>query len=79
MSHPIPFRQCNSIIKKPDGFTSKECCDLELYRDGKYCISKWQFTDIEIEELKKNNGKCFVWVLGETMPPIYISPTDPFK
>jgi len=80
MSHPIPFKQANQVLDRPEGTTREECGSLEVFRDGKQCISRWQFSDSEIEELKRNGGKVYLWVMmGATQPPVYVSPDNPFK
>lgn len=79
MAHSIPFAQANNILGAPKGMTQEECNSLELYRDGRYCISKWQFTDEEIEELKRNGGKMYLWVLGSNMQPVIVSALDPWR
>jgi len=80
MSHPIGFPQANGILERPKGTTKEECSSLEVYRDGMRCISRWQLTDEEIEELKKNGGKLYLWVwMGDTQPPVYVSPQNPWS
>lgn len=78
MAHPIGFPEANDIIGRPPGMTAEECSSLELFRDGQYCVSRWQFTDEEIEELKRNSGKCYVMVMGATQPPVMITSISPF-
>ena len=79
MAHPIGFREANNILERPTGMTKDECSSLEVYRDGQYCISRWQLTDQELEELKKNGGKMYVLIVGSTQPPVCITPITPFN
>ena len=79
MAHPIGFSQANQILGRPPSMTAAECSSLEVYRDEKMTISKWQLSDEELEELKRNGGKLFVSVLGTLHPPILPSPLDPFR
>lgn len=57
-------------------FTAEKCFDLPgtryRYEDGSPGIETcWELTDKEIEEIAKN--KCvFVYVLGETVPPMFV-------
>lgn len=78
MAHPIGFREANGIIQRPTNLSAVECSSLELFRDGKYCISRWQLTDEELEELKRNGGKIYLEVMGVTQPPVLISVLTPF-
>lgn len=58
-------------------FTAEKCFDLPgtryRYEDGSPGIETcWKLTDEEIEEIAKN--KCvFVYVLGETIPPMFVA------
>lgn len=58
-------------------FTAEKCFDLPgtryRYEDGSPGIETcWELTDEEIEEIAKN--KCvFVYVLGETVPPMFVT------
>jgi hypothetical protein len=76
--HPIGFAQANHILGRPVGTTEKECASLEVYRDGTYVISRWQFTDEELVELKRNGGKMYLMVQGVTMPPVCPCVMTPF-
>lgn len=79
MAHAIGFTQANFIFQRPQGMTAEQCSSLEVYRDANYSISKWQFSDEEIEELKKNGGKVFIMIMmGGAQPPVYITPIVPF-
>ncbi len=78
MSHPIGFAQANTMLMRPLGMTAEQCASLEVFRGEGQCISRWQFTDAELDELKRNGGKCYVQLWGDTQPPVYISPITPF-
>ncbi|MCZ7645269.1 MAG: hypothetical protein M5U26_08295 [Planctomycetota bacterium] len=77
MAHPIGFPLANCILQRPPGMTAEECGSLEVYRDGRQCISRWQLTDAELEELKRNGGKLYVWILIDPQPPVALSPFEP--
>jgi hypothetical protein len=78
MAHPIGFREANDILLRPKGMTSEECSDLEVFRNGEHCISRWQLSDADLEELKRNNGKVYLSFLGNTHPPVAICVETPF-
>lgn len=78
MAHPIPFRQANQILRRPDGMTSEECASLEVFNDGKLIASRWQLDDDEIEELKRNGGKLYLIIWGQMHPPIAPVVKSPF-
>jgi hypothetical protein len=77
MAHPIGFGEANSILAASPGVPN--CTSLEVFRDGKYCVSRWQLTDQEIAELKRNGGKVYVLILGATQPPVAIAVETPFE
>jgi hypothetical protein len=78
MAIQIGFKEANVILKAPPGM-EEQVSTLEVYRDGTYCISKWQFSDQEIDEMKKNGNKCYLMILGSSMPPVIVTSLDPFK
>lgn len=78
MAHPIGFPQANNILGRPPGVSAEDCASLEVFQNGKQCISRWQLTESELEQLKRNGGKLYLWVWGATQPPIYVSSEDPF-
>lgn len=79
MAHQIGFREANDIVKPPEGMSPAECMSLEVFRNEKYCISRWQFTNEELEELKKNGGKAYLVFLSQTQPPVRIDVMTPFR
>lgn len=78
MAHPIPFKEANCILSRPANTTAEEVKSLECFRDGTVCVSRWQFTDEELAELVRNNGKVYVSVMGVTQPPILLIVETPF-
>lgn len=78
MSTPIGFREANAILGRPPGMSEEECSSLEVFRDGQIVVSRWQFTDEELEELKRTGGKCYLLLWGFTMQPATITPLSPF-
>jgi len=70
MAHPIPFKQANQILRRPESMTAEECCSLEVCNTGDGFISRWQLEDREIEELKRNGGKIYIVIWGQIHPPI---------
>jgi hypothetical protein len=78
MAHPVGFREANTMLKKPEGSTSEECTDLEVYKDGKYTISRWQLSDEELIALQKNGGKLYLMFWGNTHPPVLPIVKSPF-
>ncbi len=78
MAHPIPFREATRIIERPANMTVEECGSMEIFQDSVQMVSRWQFSDEEIAELKLNGGKVYMQVMGQMHPPIYVSPLRPF-
>ena len=74
---PINFTESTLKLGAPKG-QEKEIGDLHVYTDKKKCISCWEFTDEEIETLKKTK-KIYVGVFsGKTQPPIFLTVDKPF-
>lgn len=77
------FEESNTLMHPPEGMTADECQVLEVYKgefeDGKpVVISCWKFTKEELEIVNKT-GRIYILVLGESMPPIAPTATDPFR
>lgn len=70
---PVTFAEKNRTLKKPPEMTHEECASLDVFTDGKQCISKWKMSWTErIHCLFRG----YVWVSvfsGHTQPPIWIS------
>ncbi len=79
MAYPIGFAQANTILKPPAGTPPNEIMSLEVFRNGSCVVSRWQFSDAEIEEMKRNGGKCYLLMLGATVPPACVSVQSPFE
>ena len=78
MAHPIGFAEASGILERPPSMSAEECISLEVFRDGKYVVSRWQLTDEDLEELKRNGGKVYLMILGVTMPPACVGVKSPF-
>lgn len=78
MAHPIPFGEANNIIGRPNEMTPLECQSVEAFQDGKNCITRWQLTDDDLNELRRNGGKIYLWIIGQTMQPAIIQARSPF-
>ncbi len=78
MANPIGFREANDILQRPANMTAEECTSLEVFRDGTHVISRYQFTDDELAELKANGGKVYLMLWGVTMQPAAVVVKSPF-
>lgn len=79
MAHSIGFKEANKILDRPPSLTAEECLSLEVYQDKMFTISRWQLSDEEIEELKRNGGKVYIAMLGHAIPPHKIEVLSPFR
>ena len=79
MVFPIGFAEANDIIGRPPGTTPEQCKSLEVYRDKHNIVSRWQLTDEDIDELKKNGGKIYLCIWGKETPPVMLSVLTPFE
>lgn len=86
MAHQIPFREANMIMKAPPGgaygnstITGIEICRCAQDADLRFpvCISRWMFTDAEMEELKRNGGKFYLLVAALRMQPVKLCVEHP--
>ncbi len=74
---PIPFIQSNVILRRPPEMTEEECQDMEVCvtvddSGNQLTISKWEVTEEDIDNIRKNGG-IFVGIIGNLIPPIFLS------
>lgn len=76
---PVFFPEHTKVLNKPESMTDHECSPLHVYTHGEYCLSCWELSDDEIQELIKTK-KLWLWIFsGSTQPPISASVEHPFK
>jgi hypothetical protein len=71
---PTAFDEENCVLDGPPGTTSAEVAPLSVWRgvqlDGTpVVISCWKVTKEELERIQKT-GRIWIYVMGDTMPPI---------
>lgn len=70
--NPAPFKESNRTLRKPDSMTDEECSSLDVFTDGKICISRWQLSIIDRIRLLIH-GHIWLGVLsGQTQPPVWL-------
>lgn len=75
---PINFKQQNTVLEKPENMKDSECSALPTFRDGKQCISCWELSEQDLEEINKTK-KVYLGVLsGNTQPPVFLTVQTPF-
>lgn len=75
---PIDFPERNMVLEKPKGMTDEECHDLEIFTDGKVCVSCWALNKEELEQIQKTGKIFLVVVSGYTQPPVSLHIESPF-
>jgi hypothetical protein len=77
------FDEENGVLHPPPGMSVDDCTVLSVCRtrtqDGTpIVISCWKPTPEEWAEMKRT-GRVWLYVWGQTMPPVALSGHDPFK
>lgn len=73
--NPITFKEKTRTLQKPPNMTDDECSPLDVYCDGKQCISLWKLS-LRERFSALIYGKVWLYVLmGETQPPRSIRAT----
>lgn len=72
MAHPVKFNGMNDELDKPSSMDDLQCSSLPVYRNGVNCVSCWEFSDEEIQEIIKTKRVYISLWSGRTQPPIYI-------
>ena len=76
------FDEENGVLDAPPGMTPEECQMLSVFRGVTefgvpVVISCWKPTAEEWEEMRRS-GRVFLMVMGQTMPPVFVSGVNPF-
>jgi len=67
---PLWFEEVNKTLLKPGGWTDEECGPLSVFTDGKLCVSLWELTEEEKQEIL-THGRIWLFVYsGATQPPV---------
>jgi hypothetical protein len=81
---PANFDEANGQLGPPEGMSEDECHTLRVWRgpregDGApMVISCWKPTQEELKEIQRT-GRVWLWIMGNTMPPAFISGSHPWK
>ncbi len=76
------FPESNCVLNPPPGVSLDDCTPACVFRgndDGgkAVVISCWKLTQAEAAELART-GRIWLWVWGDTMPPVSVVATNPF-
>lgn len=67
---PSTFKEKNKTLLKPPSMTDEECSSLDVYTDGKQCISCWVPSFRERVSILFY-GRVWLWVvMGHSQPPV---------
>lgn len=73
---PIDFKQSNMTLTAPGAMPN--CEDLQVYTDGKQCVSCWKMSFKERIKVLFT-GRVWLGVIGHrTQPPVWVDANKPF-
>jgi hypothetical protein len=73
---PKYFPEANKILSKPPHMADDECGPLHVFTDGQICVSLWELSEEEKQEII-THGKIWLFVYsGTTQPPVALSTAD---
>lgn len=77
------FEESNRVLNRPRGMTAEQCDPLSVWAgecsDGvPRVISCFKLTKEELEEINQT-GRVWLFVVGQTMPPVALQTAHPFK
>lgn len=77
---PLPFKEANKLLQKPDSMTDEECSPLEVYNDNVQSISCWKCESLKERIKFLVTGKMWLAVYsGRTQPPVYLTVDKPLN
>ncbi len=76
------FPQANTVLDPPPGMTLDDCTVLNVWRgitpdNIPVVVSCWKPSKEELEQIQKT-GRVWLWVWGQTMPPVALDVDHPF-
>ena len=72
MAQPVDFHGANTTLGAPSG-NEHNVSARRVFRNGMCCVSCWELSPTELEELVANGGKLYLTVFsGHTQPPVFI-------
>jgi hypothetical protein len=82
MAVPASFDESTEFLSAPDGMTDEECQPLSVWRGDvnelSTVVSCWKLTVEELAEINRT-GRVWLGICGQTMPPAWITGTNPFR
>lgn len=70
MAEPVNFPGTNVLLGAPKG--SENVSPLPIYRNGICCVSAWELSDEEIEEIVRSRVVFLSVLSGNTQPPVFV-------
>lgn len=80
---PANFDEANTNMAPPEGVSEDEVGTLRVWKgsgtsgEGSIVISCWKPTQEELEEIQRT-GRVWLWIMGKTMPPAFVSGKFPW-
>lgn len=80
----IDFKFRNRTFIAPPDVTQADIRELPAYSgedENGYpnIVSCWKMTSEELKTINENGGIIYLGVMGNSMPPVWITPDDPFS
>lgn len=77
------FDESNHVLGRPPGTTAEQCDPLSVWvgkcEDGlPRVISCFKLTKEELQEINRT-GRVWLFVMGQTMPPVALQTAHPWK
>ncbi|MFZ5689624.1 MAG: hypothetical protein ACOY5F_00070 [Pseudomonadota bacterium] len=70
MGTPVEFEGQNFVLRPPTN--AENILPLPVFRNGKCCVSCWELSDSEIDEIVRSRRVYVTVFLGDTQPPVYV-------
>lgn len=81
MAFPADFDESNGVLGRPEGMSDDECEALSVahcvQNGAPVVVSCWKLTPDELREINRT-GRVWLGILGQTMPPAWVSGHKPF-
>lgn len=72
MGYPVKFEGYNSELLAPSGMDNLSCSSLPVFKNGVNCVSCWEFSEAELEQIIKTKRVYISLWSGRSQPPVFV-------
>jgi hypothetical protein len=76
MGSPVQWPGANRILAPPKGMDETQCSNLAVFSNGVTCVSCWELSEEELDEIIRSRCVFLSVFSGGTQPPVFVGSED---